>query len=272
VTVNFIIGFFAGSVSIISEAIHTLFDLLAAVMAFFSVKVADNPPDKKHPYGHGKFENVSGVIEALLIVGASAWIIYEAILKLLVTHSIEDAGLGLGFLVMAFAAILNFFVSRHLYKVARETDSVALEADALHLKTHIYTAAGIAVAMVVIYFTRLYWLDSVAAIIVALLILWEAFLILRNAFRPLIDTNLPEEDLSLIRQGIEKFMVSGITYHQLRTRKAGSYKFADFHLELPEDFSVRRSHDLCDRIERAIEEKIPGIEITIHVEPKDIHG
>jgi cation diffusion facilitator family transporter len=173
---------------------------------------------------------------------------------------------------MAFAAVLNFFVSRHLYKVARKTDSIALEADALHLKTHIYTAAGIAVAMVLIYFTRLYWLDSVAAIIVALLILKEAFVILRNAFRPLIDSKLPDEEVAVIRNGIDKFMGDGMTYHQLRTRKAGSFKFADFHLELPEDFSVKQSHDLCDMIENAIKQDVPGIEITIHVEPKDIHG
>lgn len=270
-TVNLIVGIFAGSVSVISEAIHTLFDLLAAVMAYFSVRISDNPPDKQHPYGHGKFENVSGVVESLLIVVASGWIIYEAISKLLISHTLDDAGLGMGFLVMAFAAVLNFFVSKHLYKVARKTDSIALEADALHLKTHIYTAAGIAVAMVLIYFTRLYWLDSVAAIIVALLILKEAFVILRNAFRPLIDSKLPDEEVAVIRNGIDKFMEDGMTYHQLRTRKAGSFKFADFHLELPEDFSVKQSHDLCDKIENAIKQGIPGIEITIHVEPKDIH-
>jgi cation diffusion facilitator family transporter len=132
-------GILSGSVSIISEAIHSSMDLIASVIAFFSVKVSDNPPDSRHPYGHGKVENISGVIEALLIFAAAIWIIFEAVKKLF-GEKIELDSIALGSLVMIVSAIVNIFVSRRLYKVAHETNSVALEADALHLKTDVFTS------------------------------------------------------------------------------------------------------------------------------------
>jgi cation diffusion facilitator family transporter len=241
-------------------------------MAYFSVKYADNPPDRQHPYGHGKFENISGVVEALLIFAASGWIIFEAIKRIINPEPLESFGLTLGFGVMVVSSIVNLFVSRILYRVSDETDSIALRADALHLKTHIYTSAGIAVAMVIIWITGWSIVDSIAAIAVALIILFEASSILKSAFLPLIDSRLSEEDINLIQSSIESHLNKGMTYHALRTRKSGSYKFADFHLELPEDYSVKESHDLCDTIEKDIKQRIAQMEVTIHVEPKDIHG
>ena len=133
-----IAGFYSGSVSIISEAIHSTLDLLAAVIAFFAVRISDKPADKEHPFGHGKYENISGVVEALLIFGAAIWIIYEAINKLIHSDSLlHHEKLDIGIIVMLLSGVVNFFVSRRLYKVARQTGSVALEADALHLKTDI---------------------------------------------------------------------------------------------------------------------------------------
>lgn len=131
-------GIVSGSVSIISEAIHSTMDLLASIIAFFAVRVSDHPADERHPYGHGKYENVSGVIEALLILVAAIWIIYEAIHKLI--NPVKSEFIGVGIVVMFVAAIVNFFVSKRLYKVAIETHSLALEADALHLKTDVYTS------------------------------------------------------------------------------------------------------------------------------------
>src|SRR5450759_3510622 len=140
------VGLLSGSVSIISEAIHSSMDLIAAIIAFLSVRVSDNPPDSRHPYGHGKIENISGVIEALLIFVAAIWIIVEAVKKLF-EEKIEIESIALGSIVMLISAIVNFIVSRRLYKVARETNSVALEADALHLKTDVYTSLGVAVGL-----------------------------------------------------------------------------------------------------------------------------
>ena len=269
IVLNLTVGLISGSVSIISEAIHTFIDMLAAIMAYFSVKIADSPPDKEHPYGHGKYENISGVVEALLIFIASGWIIYHSIERLRGDHIIDHKWLTLGFIVMVISALIDLVVSRHLYRVAKETDSVALKADALHLSVHVYTSLGIGISLLVIYFTGWDFLDPVAAIVVAAFILKEAFEILVEAFKPLIDNALPEEEQKLIIETIDKFKSNQMSYHMLRTRKAGSDREVDFHLEVPGDMSVKESHDLCDKIEGELKKKLPNLEITIHVEPID---
>ncbi|HZY25331.1 MAG TPA: cation diffusion facilitator family transporter, partial [Bacteroidales bacterium] len=171
------VGLISGSVSILSEAIHSSMDLIAAVIAFFSVKVSDNPPDSRHPYGHGKIENISGVIESLLIFSAAILIIIEAVKKLL-GERIELESISLGSLVMLISAVVNIFVSRRLYKVARETKSVAIEADALHLKTDVFTSLGVAIGLGLIILTGINWFDPVIAILVALFIIKEAYQLL----------------------------------------------------------------------------------------------
>jgi len=180
------VGLISGSVSIISEAIHSSMDLMASLIAFFSVRVSDNPPDSRHPYGHGKIENISGVIEAILILIAAIWIIVEAVKKLIGLPYVIDS-IGLGSLVMLASAIINIFVSRMLYKVAKETRSVALEADALHLKTDVFTSLGVAAGLGLIILTGIHWLDPAVAIIVAFMILRESYFLLRKAFLPLLD-------------------------------------------------------------------------------------
>ncbi len=267
IIMNLAVGIISGSVSIISEAIHTFIDLLAAIMAFFSVKIADTPPDKRHPYGHGKYENISGVVEAILIFVASGGIIWHAIDQLTSDAKIDHSGLTLGFIVMMISAIIDLIVSRHLYRVAKETDSIALKADALHLSVHVYTSLGVGISLAVIYFTGWDFLDPVAAIVVAAFILKEAFEIMVEAFKPLTDIALPAEEIELIKNTIEKYTESKMDYHMLRTRKAGSNRELDFHLEVPGNMTVKHSHDLCDNIEKELKSKLPNLEITIHVEP-----
>lgn len=252
----------SGSVSIISEAIHSCMDLIASVVAFFSVKISDTPADEQHPYGHGKFENVSGVIEAILIFIAAAWIIMEAVDKIIAPQPVES--LSLGFIVMFVSAAVNFIVSRQLYKVAKETDSIALEADALHLKTDVYTSAGVGLGLLLIWLTGLYYLDPVVAILVALFILREAYFLLKNAYFPLLDTAMPDNELQIIYNSLKN---KSLKFHDLKTRKAGHYRFADLHLELPENLSLKEVHDLCDEVEDDLKLKIKNLEITIHAEP-----
>jgi cation diffusion facilitator family transporter len=259
-----IAGIVSGSVSVISEAIHSGLDLLAAIIAYFSVRISDLPPDERHPYGHGKFENVSGVIEALLIFIAAIWISYEAIEKLINRKEVEQVGIGI--VVMLIAAVVNIIVSRNLYKVAKATDSVALEADALHLKTDVYTSIGVALGLSLIWLTGWHLLDPIFALIVVLIILKESFELLRKAFLPLLDETLPSDDLIKLKSVIDEHCINGIKYHHLRTRKAGNYKFIDFHLEVPEDISVKTAHKICDVIEDSIKLKFKYTEVNIHVE------
>jgi cation diffusion facilitator family transporter len=255
-------GIFSGSVSIISEAIHSGMDLLASVIAFLSVKMSDTPPDKEHPYGHGKVENISGVIEAVLIFIAAGWIIYEAIHKIVKPVAIENIEVGVA--VMAVSGLINFLVSRRLYKVSKETDSIALEADALHLRTDVYTSVGVSIGLLVIWITGWKFLDPIVAISVALLILKESYSLLKTAYSPLLDSSLSKEENDIIGEVITR---KGFSFHNLRSRKSGQYRFADVHLEMPENMVLKDVHTICDEIEGEIRRKINHIEIQIHVEP-----
>jgi cation diffusion facilitator family transporter len=263
IIMKLVVGIISGSVSIISEAIHSSVDLMAAVIAFFSVRVSDNPPDTRHPYGHGKVENISGVIEALLIFVAAILIIVKAIKKLL-GEPIELESIGIGSLVMFVSAIINIIVSRRLYKVAHETHSVALEADALHLKTDVFTSLGVAAGLVLILLTGITWFDPVVAILVALFIIRESYFLLRRAYTPLLDEAWEEADIDDLEKVLNELKVN---YHELRTRIAGNYRFLDLHLNIPKDQSVESAHKYCDMIEEKLTSRFENLNVTIHVEP-----
>lgn len=258
-----VVGFISGSVSIISEAIHSSMDLIAALIAFFSVKVSDYPPDTRHPYGHGKVENISGVIEALLILVAAIWIIVEAIKKL--TGEITELdSIWIGTLVMLVSGGVNLIVSKKLYKVARATNSVALEADALHLKTDVYTSFGVAIGLGLIILTGIKWFDPIIAMLVALFIIRESVVLLSKAFWPLIDSAWGDDEIEDLEK---KLNIMNVNYHDLRTRRAGNYRFIDIHVEIPETESVGTAHQYCDMIEDELKTVYENLTVTIHVEP-----
>ncbi|MBN2746947.1 MAG: cation transporter [Bacteroidales bacterium] len=264
-------GFWSGSVSIISEAIHSSLDLLASIIAFIAVKISHKPADKDHPYGHGKFENVSGVIESLLIFVAAVWIIAEAWQKLFSQHSIaNNESLIWGIVVMAVSAAVNFFVSRRLYKVAQETDSVALEADALHLKTDVYTSIGVSLGLVIIYFTSWYILDAIIAIAVALLIIYEAFLMLKKSFDPLLDTSLPEKQSESIREMIKIHLPSECSCTSLKTRKSGQNTMIEFVLITPENYTVKKADEIANHLKLQLMDLAKNIFVQIIIQPKRV--
>lgn len=264
IVMKLVVGLISGSVSIISEAIHSAMDLVAAIIAFFSVRVSDNPPDSRHPYGHGKVENISGVIEAILIFIAAIWIIIEAVKKLFGEEIVLEK-IWIGSIVMAVSALVNTFVSRRLYKVAKETNSVALEADALHLKTDVYTSAGVAIGLLLILITDIRWLDPVVAILVALFIIKESYELLVRAFSPLLDTAWSEDEINTLKVKLNDL---GVNFHDLRTRIAGNYRFIDVHIQIPEKESVGNAHRYCDMVEDKLKADYENLTVTIHVEPK----
>ncbi|NJD02621.1 MAG: cation transporter [Ruminiclostridium sp.] len=268
ITLKIVAGILSGSVSIISEAMHSGMDLVAAIIAFFSVRMSSVPPDRKHPYGHGKIENVSGVIEGLLIFVAAGLIIAEAVKKLLNPSEISQAMVA--FFVMLFSGAANSFVSRILYKTAKEEDSMALEADALHLKTDVYTSLGVGAGMLLIKITGITLFDPIIAILVACLIIKEAWVLCRNAFGPLMDTRLSDEDEFRIKEIMDVFRDEILDYHELRTRKSGNMKYIDFHMTLKEGITIKESHCLSDRIEQELEKALSNTSISIHFEPGTI--
>lgn len=259
-----IVGIMTGSVSIISEAIHSTMDLFASIIAFFSVRISDKPADEGHPYGHGKYENVSGVIEGLLIFAAAVWIIIESVGKIINPGEVES--LGFGFVVMFISAGVNLLVSQKLYKVAKQEDSIALEADALHLKTDVYSSLGVGVGLLLIWATGLNYLDPVVAILVALFILKESLDMIKDAFNPLLDVKLSDDEIEVIKDVMAKYNSVYLDFHKLRTRKSGSAKYVDLHLVFPYDVSVGYAHEICDEIEKQIEDEIKGAQVLIHIE------
>ncbi len=262
IALKVIAGVLTGSVSIISEAIHSGMDLIAAIIAYFSIRASGKPPDREHPYGHGKYENVSGVIEAILIFIAAAWIIFEALKKL--RGEIEISSLGIGSLVMFISAAVNALVSSKLYKVAKETDSIALEADALHLKTDIYTSLGVGTGLLLIHFTNWHFFDPIIAIIVAIMILRESYSLLAKAYSPLLDSSLNPEEIDRIESILTSMEVH---YHGLKSRKSGNRRFLEFHIELPSDEKLKDVHIICDTIERELKKQLKNLEVQIHAEP-----
>jgi cation diffusion facilitator family transporter len=259
------VGILMGSVAVLSEAMHSGLDLMASVIAFYAVGKAGKPADERHPYGHGKWENVSGVVEALLILLAAVYIIYEAVLRLQRGSTVEH--LGLGSAVMAISAVINWFVSRYLFHVARETDSVALEADAWHLRADVYTSAGVLAGLGLIFFTKLTILDSVAAIAVAVLIIKSSVELTKSAAADLFDTRLPREDEEIIRKILSGHQEGCVDFHRLRSRKSGSMRFIDLHLVVPRKWSIEEAHRVSDGIETEIREALANTQVIIHVDP-----
>jgi cation diffusion facilitator family transporter len=267
------VGLVIGSVSIISEAIHSGIDLVAALIAWWAVRASSAPADDEHPFGHGKFENLSGVIEALLILVAAIWIVVEAAKKLFHPEPIGNTALGVA--IMAVSSLVNLFVSNWLMRIGRETDSVALTADAWHLRTDVYTSAGVMAGLGAIaiahYFAphrSFYWIDPVVALAVAIFIVKAAAELTVGAVRDLLDSRLPLEELG----SIEAYMRSRkdvLGYHDLRTRKAGGWRFVEIHLELPPDMSVRDSHAIAHSVSLNIQERLPSTSVMVHVDPSD---
>ncbi len=261
-----VVGLTMHSVSVIAEAAHSGIDLIAALIAFFSVRESGKPADESHRYGHGKIESLSGMIEALLIFGAAGYIIYEAVKKLMHGKA-EIEELGIGAAVMAVSAAANFLVSRYLYIVAKKTDSLALEADALHLRTDVYTSAGVLAGLIIIKFTGLEILDPIVAIAVALLILVAACRLTWSAVQNIIDVRLPDEEEDIIRGVLKKHSSSVVEYHKLRTRKSGNVRYIDFHMVVAKSSSLEESHRMSHVVVEEIRNLLPNSQVLVHAEP-----
>ncbi len=268
ILLKLVAGILTGSVSIIAEAIHSSIDLLAALIAFVSLRIAGRPADREHPFGHGKVENVSGTIEAVLIFVAAIFIIYQAINRIIAGAIVEYLSIGIA--VMAISVVVNIIVSRHLLRIAMDSDSIALEADARHLTADVYTSLGVLAGLVVVQVTGLNILDPIIAICVSIFILRAAYNLTRRAFPPLIDTRLPEDEEVLIESIMSEHMGELVGFHELRTRKAGSERYIELHMMMARDASVERAHSLCDHLEEDIKSRLPNIHVTIHIEPCDV--
>lgn len=264
VTLKLGAGLLMGSISVLSEAVHSGIDLLASIVATVSIAKAVKPADGDHPYGHGKFENISGFFEAILVFVAAAVIIAEAAKKLF--SPVEVAGLDWGILVMLASVALNVLVSSCLFKIARRDGSIALEADALHLSVDVWTSAGVLAGLVLIRLTGWTLLDPIIALVVAAMIIKAAWDLTQRTLGDLADKALPEEEVAEIEALISRHPQVH-AFHRLRSRKCGARREIDLHIKIEPSTHVDDAHRLCHEIEAGIKAAMPGASILIHVEP-----
>jgi cation diffusion facilitator family transporter len=259
------VGLAINSISVITEAIHSAMDLVSALITYFTVGRSSLPADRTHPYGHGKFESFSGMVEAALIAGAGIYIIWEAIERLIYPKTLQWVPYGIA--VMFISGLVNFLVYRHNIKIARETESIALEVNAAHLSADVYTSLGVLAGLVLIYLTGVVALDSIAAILVALFILKSSVDLMRRALRDLMDWGLPQEEEKAIRSILQDHYNQFIEFHKLRTRKAGPERYIDLHLVFAKTVDLQTAHDLCSHLEEEIKNRFPRSQTIIHIEP-----
>lgn len=260
-------GIISGSLSIISEAIHSLSDLFASVLTFFSVYKSSQPADNDHPYGHGKYEDMSGFIEGLLIIFAAVFIIYQASKKIILGFSMEAENI-IGIAVMALAVVMNIFVSSLLFKVAKESNSISLYADGEHLRTDVYSSVGVLLGLILIKITGYTILDPIIAILVAVFIYKTGYTISRRAWMNLLDHSLPDGDIEKIKNIVKNFSESvKLKRHSIRTRQVGPTIDIDLILQFPQETSICECHKICDEIEKQIQKLYNNSSISIHSEP-----
>ncbi len=266
ICLKFFAGILSGSISIISEAIHSLSDFFASILTFFAVTRSAEPADKEHPFGHGKYEDMSGFIEGVLIILAAFYIIYESFRKMFCGHAIDITSM-LGVWVMGFSVVANFFVSKYLFHVAKKSDSISLFADAEHLRTDIYSSLGVLLGLILIKFTGWVILDSLVAIIVAFLILKTGFSISKNTLNNLLDGALPSEDIEKVENILCNYDEI-LGFKDIKTRRVGPSKNLELTVIFDDSMTIKTCHTICDDIENQICEVLGNTVIIIHPEPK----
>ncbi|HXW50636.1 MAG TPA: cation diffusion facilitator family transporter [Candidatus Acidoferrales bacterium] len=259
------VWFISGSVSVLSEALHSGVDLVVTTFQLVSVRLAAKPADADHAYGHGKFENVGAGIEALFIIATAAVAVVAAIQRIRTPSPIAHINLGIA--VMLLSAVVNFFVSRGLGRTARNEQSPALSAEAAQLGADVWTAVGVAVGLAVIHWTKFALIDPIISLMIAGLIVKSAYDVSARAFVDLTDGRLPPEQEARIRQVIERHQSIFSGYHKLRTRRSGGGEFIDFHLQMAHDMPIGRAHELSDVIVADLKSELPRAHVLIHLEP-----
>ena len=260
---KFVVGIATGSLGILSEALHSALDLLAAMITFFAVRVSDKPADKEHNYGHGKVENLSALVETVLLVITCIWIIYEAIYRLMSGNFHIEVTVW-SYIVVVSSIIIDINRSKMLYRVAKKHNSQALEADALHFSTDIWSSAVVLLGLICAQF-GIMWADSVAALGVAAIILIVSYRLGKRAVDVLLD-KAPANTLEVVSDIISRYSEI-ITVHDLKARTSGADTFIKFNIHLHPELTVYQAHELCDKLEKEINSLIPRSEIYIHSEP-----
>jgi len=260
-------GAITGSIAILTEAVHSLIDLVASVIAFISVRKADEPADADHPYGHEKVESLAATIEGMLILVGAGIIVYEATHRLVVGATVQSLGVGMA--VMGFSLLANLGVSTVLSRQAKAHESPALAGDAAHLRTDVLTSAGVLVGLALVSLTGDAAFDSITALAVAVAIVAAGLRIIRRSSGVLVDEALPDSEMDRIEAAIATSRTAEVAgYHKLRARRAGSRRYIDLHVQYRSGTSLERAHELAHAMRGEIEAEVAGAEVLIHAEPE----
>lgn len=266
-----VIGLLTGSLGILSEALHSALDLVAAAITFFAVRHSDKPADQEHNYGHGKIENYSALIETFLLVITCVWIVYEAVRRL-IYHDVEIDVTVWSFVVIATSIVVDVSRSRALYRIAKKHESQALEADALHFSTDIWSSSVVLVGLVGAAF-HFYYADPIAALIVAMIVLTVSYRLGKRSFNALVDRapeGLNEKIFDIVRKIPEVK-----EFHDIKVRESGPYKFVDLNIHVDKNITINRAHEISHEVENAITSRIKNVKVMVHAEPdseSDIHS
>jgi cation diffusion facilitator family transporter len=261
-------GSITGSVAILTEAVHSSIDLVASVVAFFSVRKAGEPADESHRYGHEKVENLAAAIEGILILVGSAAIAFQAIRHLVSGEHVQRLGVGMA--VVAFSLVANLIVSTVIGRNARATNSPALEGDAAHLRTDALTSLAVLIGLALVALTGAQWLDPVVALLVSGAIVATGVRLLSWSSRVLVDEALPAGEVAAIRAAVGEFGARGVVgYHELRTRRAGSQRYVDLHVQFRTGTSLEDAHRTAHELQDVIGARLGGADVLIHLEPQD---
>ncbi len=258
--------YITGSMGLLSDALESCVNLIAALVALLMIYISEMPADKKHEFGHTKAEYFSSAIEGGLILVAAFSIIWSAVPRLFNPHPIENVSLGLA--ISLSASLINLGAATVLLKNAKKHNSLLLEADGKHLMTDVWTSVGVIAAVLLVRLTGWLILDPIIAIFVALNIIWTGFQLLRRSANALMDAAIPDDELKLITDYLNDLKTDKIDYHSLMTRQAGTRKFISLHVLVPGDWNVKQGHDFAEEIEITIENMFPGsVTVTSHIEP-----
>ena len=254
------------SVGLLSDALESVVNLAAALLALSMLRLAASPPDADHPYGFSKAEYFSAGIEGALIVLAAAGIVGTAVPRLITPRALDMPFAGLALTVLASA--INFAVAMSLLRAGREHESITLEADGRHLLTDVWTSAGVIAGVALVFVTGWLWLDPLIAIGVAVHILWTGFGLMRRSVRGLLDPAISTEDQRELKKLFNEYARRyGVTFHALRTRQAGARRFVSFHMLVPDEWTVARAHRLSEEIESRMRSMVPNLGVLVHIEP-----
>lgn len=268
VLLKVVAGTVTGSVAILTEAMHSALDLIASVVAFFSVRKADEPADASHPYGHEKVEDLAAAIEGVLILVGSGVIIFESVRRLVVGSEVEHLGFGIA--VVGISLVANVVVSTWLQRQAVATNSPALAADAAHLRADVLTSGGVLVGLVLVEVTGAAWLDPAAALLVGAAIVVAGLRILRRSSGALVDESLPHDELEAIRASVRDFGPRGVAgFHKLRARRGGGRRYVDLHVQFRSGTSLENAHRTAHALQDVICERVQDADVLIHIEPED---